>query len=135
MSALVERMKLPFPTDATETGPIIEYRNSSVSVKYDNLDSKEAKWVSLAFRDVLAYEVCESICCSVETVIPSDVIEARKESAWLTQIVGRWKELVGWQQFQQELGGEKRFKHYVIDFDDVCAVQVIAAACTVQSDE
>ncbi len=129
-------MKLPFPTNATNTGPLIEYQRSTLLVKYDHVDFNGAiSWVSVTFSDVLACEVCDNACCSVETVIPSDVIEARTESPWLTQIVGRWKETVGWQEYQQELGGEKRFKHYVVDFDDVCAIQVIAAACTVHSEE
>jgi len=88
-------------------------------------------WVSLTFGDVLAYEVCSSVSCSADTVIASDVVEVRKESSWLTQIVARWKIAVGWQQYQQDLGGEERFKHYVVYFDDVCAVQVIAATCAI----
>jgi len=36
-------------------------------------------WVFLNFGEVLAYEVNSAICCSVETVKPSDVIEVRKD--------------------------------------------------------
>ena len=136
MSESKGRIKLPFRTNATQTGPIIEYQGSNLLVKYDHMAfNGEIIWVSVTLAEVLAYDVCEDSCCSADVIIPSDVIETLKESDWLTQIVGRWKETVGWQQYHQDLGGEKRFKHYVIYFDDVCAVQVIASSCSVHADE
>src|SRR5262245_15562318 len=122
MSAPVERIKLPFRTNTTQTGPLIEYKRFSLLVQYDHVDFNGAiNWVSVTFAEVMAYEVCESICCSADTILASDEMEARHESSWLTEIIARWKIAVGWQQYQQDLGGEKRFKHYVVYFDDVCA--------------
>jgi hypothetical protein len=128
----VEWISLPLRTNATTTGPIIEYRVSSLLVKYDYQEIHgPIKWASLSFEDVLAYEVCLSVCCSAEDVLPSKVIQVQNKSDWRKEVVDRWQETVGWQQYHQNLGGEKRFKHYRIYFDDVCAVQLIAAACKV----
>jgi len=63
-----------------ELGPIVEYQGSNLLVKYDHMDFDGAiNWVFLNFGEVLAYEVNSAICCSVETVKPSDVIEVRKD--------------------------------------------------------
>ena len=59
--------------------------------------------------------------------ITNNAVRCFSESKWLSQVVHRWKTAVGWQRYQQQVGGAKRFKHYKLFFDDAAVVQVIAA--------
>jgi hypothetical protein len=134
MIACMESITLPMPTNATSHGPIIEARNSTLSLKYDNeSDSGTTAWVLMQFEDVLAYKVHQSICASADSLVPSNEVRCLQQSHWLSEVTRRWSEAVGWQDYQRRLGGAERFKHFQIYFDDVCTVQVIAASYKVVS--
>jgi hypothetical protein len=129
----MEKIDLPLPTNATSRGPVIESRCSKLSLKYDH-ESEDGTmaWVAIQFGDVLAYEVYQSICSVPESLVPSNQIRCLRESILLSEVLNRWSEAVGWQEHQKRLGGESRFMHYQIYFDDVCSVQVIAATCEIE---
>jgi hypothetical protein len=66
-----------------------------------------------------------------ETVVQSDAVVCRSQSAFLTSVVDPWEEMVGWHDYQKGLGGRDRFKHYLLYFDNACSVQVVASTCEV----
>jgi len=127
-----EVISLSHGTNATSAGPIIEYRASDVSLRYDHQgENGEIEWTFVIFREVLALEVYDNSVCSVADIRHSDEIMSHAQSTWLSQVLEPWRQRVGWQEFQHKAGGEKRFKHYQIYFDDVCCVRVIARSCAI----
>lgn len=131
----MENLKLFPPTDATKQGPIVEANNAILFLRYDNESpSGNTRWGAIQFRDVLAYEVYQSVCSPVENIVPSNEVRINRDSKWLAEVVARWSEAVGWQEYQVRIGGPERSRHYQMYFDDVCCVQVIATTCDIQPD-
>ena len=48
-------------------------------------------------------------------------------STWLLEILGKWDRIVGWEKSQIDKGGRSRFRHYIIDFDDVGVLELICS--------
>ena len=128
----MKTIPLPLPTNATRQGPVVEFRNSTLVVKFDHEDEAgNTKWITIVFDETLAYEVRQSICLPAEDLGQTGRIQCVSESEWLSEVRTRWTRAVGWQEYQKQLGGSGRFTHYSLYFDDVCALQVIAANCNV----
>lgn len=120
--------QLPAPTNATKKGPSIWYENSVLCLKYDFEDEKgDLELVKIVFAEVLAHKFHQSVCADFGFNFESGKIGQYKKSNWLTEVLDRWKKSVGWQSYQLELGGEDRFSHYVISFDDVGVIEVISS--------
>jgi hypothetical protein len=127
MTLSEQNIALPFPTNTTLKGPYIEYRKTSLFIKYDHEDiDGTIRWAAVNFADVLACEIYESGCGYPEIgIIPSKEILFATESPWLTKIIDRLK------QTERGSGKKNKFRHYQIYFDDSCAVQVIASNCDI----
>ena len=129
----MENIELPLPTNATNQGPIIEARDFTLSLTYDNQSlSGVTNWAKITFREVLGYEVYQSVCSPAQSLVANNEVRVNRESQWLSEVLTRWSESVGWQEYQSRMGGPKRFIHYQVYFDDVCGVQVIAASCEIE---
>lgn len=129
---LTEKIQLPLSTNATKRGPILSLESDSLLIKYDyEEDLGSVRWAELLFKEVLAYEYRQAACCEAEHIIGSEHLASYLNSEWLNKIVSIWKESVGWQEWQQQQGGEHRFKHFRIYFDDAACVDIVAATCSV----
>src|SRR5215831_10375384 len=73
-------------------------------------------------------------CCEAEHIIGYQTLQRFRESKWLASILKVWQEAVGWQQWQQQQGGEKRFQHFRVFFDDAGCVDVIARSCDIEEE-
>lgn len=126
-------IQLSSPTNRTVEGPQIQFDRGGLIVKYDyQSDDGSIKWEKILFFDVLSVEYNQAACCSEDSVVSAREIRTTSISSRLTEMTKRWKESVGWQDWQQEQGGASRFKHFTIFFDDAGCVEVIAASCEVR---
>lgn len=124
---------LPRPTSATVNGPKLKFEGSSLVVEYDyEMDTGQIVWTRLIFDGVLAYEYRQASCCEAKNVISSQEVKRYTDSTWLSNLLAIWKQDVGWQKLQQQIGGEKRFNHFGVYFDDSGCLDVIAEYCKVE---
>lgn len=125
-------MLLSLPTNRTVTGPKLEQERDCLVVRYDyQADDGSLEWVKVIFREVLALEYRQMACCTESSVGSAREIRSVAQSLLLSDVLKRWGEAVGWQEWQQKQGGESRFRHFTIFFDDVGCVDVIAAVCEI----
>ena|SRR5215208_4972098 len=132
--SIAESIRLPYPTNRTGKGPILFFETSSLVVEYDyERDEGGFEWTQLKFYEVLAYEYRQNVCCQAEQILESQTIQSYSATDWLSEIQGLWKEAVGWQEWQNKQGGEKRFKQYRIFFDNAGCLDVIASSFDAES--
>lgn len=123
-------IQLQRPTNRTVTGPRFHADGTRVIVEYDcELDEGGVEWSKLSFEEVLAFEYRQVACCRADDVVGAHEIRCLEKSTYLSDVIDRWQESVGWQEWQQEQGGDARFKHFTIFFDDAGCVNVVAASC------
>jgi len=133
MKKMAEPIPLPRPTSATVKGPTLQFEHPTLIVTYDyERDDGVIEWTRLLFNDVLAYAYRQMACCEAEHIIGYKNIQRFRESKWLTDTLKVWQEAVGWQQWQQQQGGEQRFQHFRVFFDDAGCVDVIAHSCNIE---
>ena len=121
--------QLIVPTNQTVTGPKFRNEGDQVIVDYDyERDDGSVMWSQITFKDVLAFEYRQDVCCR-ETDIPdgSSEVQVFEQSPYLSDVVGRWQEAVGWEDYQQQKGGAGRFKHFIVYFDNAASINVVAA--------
>src|SRR5437764_7065001 len=120
------------PTDRTQDGPIWLSHNDELVIDYDyQHDDGSHTWSRLIFRNVLAIEYRQATCCRGEDIISATEIRAVEDSTWLFNVLKLWQESVGWQEWQQKLGGPRRFKHYTAFFDEAGSMNVVASDCNI----
>ena len=118
------------PTNRTVDGPKFQSENHQVIVEYDHeYDDGSVDWAQIVFDEALVFEYREATCCKEEDMIGATEVRCLTESDLLTQVLNRWKQPVGWQEWQQEQGGAERFKHFTVFFDDAGCVEAVAASC------
>ena len=130
-----QEIELPYPTSATIKGAIVVMAGDILELFYDyaGLDAPPV-WGRLRFREVLAYQWLSDVCCSAEHILRFDSMRASADSAWLTELLDRWDRLVEWRQYQEELGGRKRFRHYRVYFDELGCLDVVASSVEFERD-
>src|SRR5437867_12985817 len=125
MKDMAADIPLPRPTSATVKGPTLQFEYPTLIVAYDyERDDGVIEWTRLLFNDVLAYEYRQMACCEVEHIIGYKAIKRFLESKWLADVLKVLQEAVSWQEWQQQQGGEKRYKHVRVLFDDAVCVDV-----------
>jgi len=135
MKETVDNIPLPRPTSATVKGPKLHFASPTLLVAYDyEGDDGVIAWTRLVFNGVLAYEYHQMACCEAEHIIGYQHIQRFRASKWLARILKVWQEAVGWQQWQQQQGGEQRFQHFRVFFDDAGCVDVIARSCEIEEE-
>lgn len=119
-------ISLPIPTNATKKGPSIYADNTTLRLKYDyeKIDGT-IEWIEIEFSEVLVHCFYQSICAKIGSNIHGNKMVEYDTSAWRSEVISRWNQAVGWQQYQINKGGDARFRHYVISFDDVGVFEVI----------
>ena len=121
------------PTNRTVQGPLLNKTQDQLVVEYDfEMDGGELEWSRIIFQEVLVFEFRDSACCRADDVVNG--IRRSDESTFLRDILRRWQETVGWQDWQQEKGGAERFKHFTMYFDDAASLNVIASSCRIESE-
>lgn len=53
------------------------------------------------------------------------------DSKWLSEVLARWNESVGWIDWHKQQGGASRFRHFSLFFDDAGCINTIAASCEI----
>ena len=135
MKDMAAHIPLPRPTSATVKGPTLQFESPTLIVAYDyERDDGVIEWTRLVFNDVLAYEYRQIACCEAEHIIGYKAIKRFHESKWLAGVLKVWQEAVGWQQWQQRQGGETRFQHFRVFFDDAGCVDVMAHSCNIEEE-
>lgn len=125
-------MQLLSPTNRTVEGPRLQLNRDRLVMEYDcQGDDGSIEWRKIVFGEVLAVEYQQESCCTEDSIIGADEIRSTAQSPLLAEVLKRWSESVGWQDWHQKQGGTSRFKHFTIFFDDVGCVNVIAATCNV----
>jgi hypothetical protein len=123
-------IQLLSPTNRTVEGPWLQQEGDRLIVEYDyQADDGSIEWRKIVFGDILAVEYRQVSCCDDNSVIGAREIRSSAQSPRLAEVVKRWNESVGWQDWHQKQGGASRFKHYTIFFDEAGCVDVIAASC------
>jgi hypothetical protein len=116
------------PMNRTRRGPICRIEKDELIVDYDyEHENGTVTWSRLIFRSVLAIEYRQATCCHSDDIISATEIRRIEKSAWLSDVLKLWHESVGWQEWQEKLGGARRFKHYTVFFDDAGCLNVVAA--------
>mgnify|MGYP001810974256 CR=1 FL=1 len=82
----------------------------------------------MTFHEPLYFEWRDVSCCKAEDVLDSASIHEQCDSELLKNVIERWTESVGWQEWQVKKGGADRFRHYFVYFDDAAVIQIIANA-------
>lgn len=118
------------PTNRTVDGPTFQKEAARVIVEYDfERDDGDVDWAQIVFEEVLVFEYREATCCGPDDVVEATEVRCLSQSDLLTEILNRWQQSIGWQEWQHEQGGADRFKHFTLFFDDAGCVDVIAASC------
>jgi hypothetical protein len=124
------KIELSYPTNRTIEGPKLSQFRDSMVVEYDcQQDDGSVVWARIAFAEVLASEYRQISCCTEDSIVGFREIRVANQSSWLSGILHRWSESVGWQDWQKQQGGASRFKHFTIFFDDACCMSVVARSC------
>lgn len=119
------------PMNRTRRGPICRIQNDELLVDYDYEDEDgTASWSRLIFSGVLAIEYRQAVSCRSEDIASATEVRKLETSAWLSAVLDRWQDNVGWHELQKQFGGARRFKHYTAFFDDAGCVNVVATKCT-----
>jgi hypothetical protein len=129
----INKISLPFRTNALEDGPVITFRDDHLVMKYDNCEH-DMVWIKIDFTEVLKYCYTQMCCCQAEQLVGSDSIVVCTNSMILNDAIKEWEISVGWQEWQKKKGGASRFKHYRIFFDDVGCFDVIASDYKVKNE-
>lgn len=125
-------IQLSSPTNRTVEGPRLQQDRGRLVVEYDcQGDDGSIEWRKIVFGEVLAVEYRQVSCCTADSVIGAREIRSTAQSPRLAEVLKRWNESVGWQDWHQKQGGASRFKHFTVFFDDAGCVDVIAASCDV----
>ncbi|MFA6241123.1 MAG: hypothetical protein WC655_09350 [Candidatus Hydrogenedentales bacterium] len=119
---------------------ILEMIERDLRVTYAAYLYDEESYVNtvVTFREVLALETYAEGCCSAchaDLFVEFGEVTVHATSDWLTKVLRRWNERVGWTELQKSLGGDKRFRHYQIFFDHVMGIQVVAASCEINPED
>jgi len=118
------------PTNTTAVGPRLRFERGKLIVEYDHQsDDGAVVWGRMVFDEVLAFEFHDAITCPADSVIGAREVRRLTESRWLTELLQRWNQAVGWHDFQQRKGGASRFAHFTVYFDDAGCIDVVAASC------
>lgn len=129
-----EHIQLLHSTNRTIDGPRFRHEQNQLVVEYDfQYDDGSVKWSELIFRDVLAVDYRQFACCADESVVDSNEVHSKAESTWLSEVLARWNETVGWLDWQKRQGGASRFRHFSVFFDDAGCINTIATSCEVVS--
>lgn len=124
-----ECLPLPLPANRTVTGPIFRKDARRFVVDYDcEQDNGIILWSRVVFDDVLSFEYRQVACCRETDVVGSGEVRVLGGSPHLSEVLGRWEQSVGWQEWQQRQGGAARFRHFTIFFDDSACIDVVATA-------
>ena len=122
------RMALNLATNRTIRGPHVFFSRDELCVEYDHQgDDGAITWASIVFTDVIAFEFRQEVCCTLESVPDSSSITIEMDSQWLSELRKQWVSLLGGQEWQEKQGGFTRFHHFVVFFDDVGCLEVVAA--------
>lgn len=125
-------LTLTKPADRTVDGPRFMHEAQRIVVDYDcERDDGTVDWSQIVFEEVIAFEYREASCCREENIVGPNEVRCLNESELLTDVLNRWKQAVGWQEWQQQQGGAERFKHFTVFFDDACCINAVAASCLV----
>jgi hypothetical protein len=125
-------IQLPRATDRTMEGPRLRLDRSELIVEYDyETDGGTVEWSRIIFGEVLAVNYRDGTCFTADSVVGFREVRALTSSTFLTEVLDRWNESVGWQEWQKKRGGSSRFRHFTICFDDDGCLDVIAASCDV----
>lgn len=123
---------LALPANRTVAGPRLRQERGQFALEYDcQGDDGSIHWSKIVFREVLAFEYRQESCCTADAVIGARTMRSATSSPWLADVLKRWNESVGWQEWQQKQGGASRFRHFTIYFDDAGSVDVVAGSCDV----
>lgn len=118
------------PTNTTQNGPHFRTEKSTVVVEYDaQLDDGSTHWGTVVFSDVLQFEFRSTPACAVDDVVGATEVRVLTASHLLGVMLDRWRETIGWQEWEQQKGGAARYKHFKMYFDDAGCIDVIAAEC------
>lgn len=111
--------RLAIPTNRTHCGPTIVKDHNRLLIQYDfECDDGDVKNAYLSFKDVIAFQYRDAACCDSDSILDAYELRSKAASEWLSEVVSRWNESVGWQNWQQQCGGPARFKHFTLYFDD-----------------
>ena len=124
----VSNFQLPLPTNRTITGPKFRKDGDQIVVEYDcQRDDGTVEWAQINFGEVLKFEYRQEACCRETDIVASHEVRVLEESQNLSQVLCRWQQSVGWQEWQQRQGSAERFKHFTVFFDDAGCIDVVAA--------
>lgn len=125
-------LTLALPTNRTIDGPRLRFEHSRAVVEYDyQYDNGNIEWAEITFNDVLAIEYRLEASCDPTSLVGSREMRSESQSFFRDDVVRRWAESVGWQDWQQSQGGDLRFKHFTLSLEDAGCVSVIAASCEI----
>ena len=127
-------VRLPTRTDRTASGPRLTMEASRLVVEYD-CEGDDGRVTSgrILFEDLLSFQYWDGSCCPADNVLPPTEVRVLEQSDYLDGVRSRWDEAVGWQEWQKEQGGSRRFRHFTVYFDDAGSLDVVAARCHVDS--
>jgi hypothetical protein len=94
-------------------------------IEYDYIaEGGSVFWTSVTFSHVIAFHFNQEACCTSDDLIAYNQMISYSSSPWLNEIRQRWRSyFVGQEQQQNE---DQRFTHYVIYFNDVGCISVVA---------
>jgi len=123
-------MKLSTPTNRTTAGPALSSQDDRLTViyEYEHEDGSIDQGI-VEFTEVIAFRFWQEPSSPPENVVGAMEVREQDASSYLAEVVKRWDQAVGWQSWQQEQGGSRRFKHHTMFFDDAGSLDVISAAC------
>lgn len=120
-----ESITLPYPTSHTDEGPRLMSEKQQLVIRYDYVaEDGSVFWVSVNYNHVIAFQFNQEACCTSDDLLAYNQIIRYSLSPWLNEMRQRWRSyFVGQEQQQIE---DQRFAHYVIYFNDVGCISVVA---------
>jgi hypothetical protein len=135
---------LTTPTNRTTLGPKLHLVTDKLEIEYDfEMDDGKIIWSKIFFDDILAFDFRNSACdadfdfrnsaCNGDSeIVSSKIICSYSESPYLEKILGAWRILVGWQDFEIKKNKKSPYLHFFIHFVDAGSLNVVARGCCVE---
>lgn len=123
-------VKLPVATDLLSEGPILRLGDQRLTVEYAHLSANgAAARARIQFEEVLAVDYRDWTCASPESITGFREVRSLEKSRFLESVLETWASRSSTTDDSAEQAGASRFRHFTVWFDDIAAIDVIAASC------
>lgn len=130
------RVTLPVATDLLSEGPTLHLGERRMIIEYAHLSANgDATMARIRFEEVLAVDYRDWTCASPDSIIGFREVRSLQKSRFLDSVLETWASRSGTTEHDATQAGESRYRHFTVWFDDIAAIDVVAASCRAEIPE